>query len=75
MVKFIYYIFREAFLFSLVTLFLLLVLEDFQPGFVTLWLDFDIFLKTVLVSGLSAFIFSKAGARKELCSTTGAEEN
>lgn len=66
MVKFIYYIFREAFLFSLVTLFLLLVLEDFQPGFVTLWLDFDIFLKIVLVTGLLALIFSKAGETIEV---------
>ena len=59
MVKFIYYIFREAFLFSLVTLFLLLVLEDFQPGFVTLWLDFDIFLYIVLITGCLSLILSK----------------
>jgi len=66
MVKFIYYIFRVAFLFSLVTLFLLLVFEDFQPGFVLLWLDFDIFLKIVLVTGLLALIFSKAGETIEV---------
>jgi len=30
--KFVYYFFRELFLFSLIVLFLLLALEDFEPG-------------------------------------------
>jgi len=37
---------------------LLLALEDFEPGFVTLWLDFDFFLKIIFITGLLAFFTS-----------------
>jgi len=61
LLKFIYYLFRELFIFSLIALFLLLIAEDFQPGFVTLWFDWAIILKTVLITGLLSLFFSKAG--------------
>jgi len=50
--KIFYSFFRDLFLLTLFSFFLLLCLEDFEPGFVFLWLDFDIFLKAILAFGL-----------------------
>ena len=54
--KIFYSFFRDLFLLTLFSFFLLLCLEDFEPGFVFLWLDFDIFLKAILAFGLLSLI-------------------
>ena len=50
---------KNLFLASGITLFILFILEDLRPGFVTLWVRLDIFLYLVLISGGITFFTSK----------------
>lgn len=55
----IFKIFRDLFFVSISILFLLLMAEDLQSGFVTLWFNFNYLIIVVIISGFLALIFSK----------------
>jgi hypothetical protein len=57
--KVFYYFIRDLFGVSFVLLFLLLMIEDFQPGFVSLWLEIKSFLIIVFILGILTLLFSR----------------
>jgi len=52
----LYYFLRDLFWTGLAVLLVFCFLEDFSPGFVTLWLDMELIAVLVGVSGLLAWL-------------------
>jgi|GEM_PF-1428196 len=56
-----YYYFRDLFFVSGALLLVLLIIDDFQPGFVSFWLEMKYILSLVFISGLLSLL----GTRKQ----------
>jgi hypothetical protein len=54
-----YYLFKDLFWVSFALLFFFLIIEDCQPGFVSLWFEMKGLLVFTSISGLLAFLYSK----------------
>ncbi len=52
-------LFSDLFIISGLFLLFLLIVEDFRPGFISLWFDLKILLAVSFGSGLIALLFSK----------------
>lgn len=60
--KFRYFLsklFANLFIASLIFFFFLIILEDYQPGFVSFWFDLRILLSVTVGSGVIALVLSK----------------
>jgi len=56
---FIYRLLAEFFVAGSFTLLILLILEDFAPGVVTLWLNLRLLVLIVGLTGILSLLFSK----------------
>jgi len=62
MLKFFNKIFRDLFTVSLILFIFLVFLEDFRPGSVTLWLNLNIILIVVVLSGIITLFTSQSNS-------------